>query len=100
MAQLIRKMGALSFGIYLLHEHIDVRPLWYGWISGIVNPTGVRGIGTFIWELFCCIVLIFAVGMIIDGIRSKLFLGAAAALGQTRAGRKLKELDGFFAIRS
>lgn len=100
MAQLIRKMGALSFGIYLLHEHIDVRTLWYGWISGIVNPTGARGIGTFIWELFCSIVLIFAVGMIIDWIRSKLFLGATAALGRTRAGRKLKELDGFFAIRS
>lgn len=91
-ARLIRKMGGLSFGIYLLHEHIDLRNLWYGWISGAVNPGKAQGLGAFVWELVCSVVMIFAAGILIDWMRSKLFSVVACRLGRRKPGRKLKEL--------
>ena len=99
VAEGIRKLGALSFGIYLLHEHIDLRSLWYGWFSGMINPGGKQGIFYFLLELFCCIILLFVAGIFIDWLRSILFKTAGAVLGRTKPGQKLKELDGYFAVK-
>lgn len=96
-AGVIRKLGAYSFGVYLLHEHIDLRTLWYGWLSGVINPEGNQGLLFFFLELFFCIVILFAAGIFIDWLRSMLFQAAGKFTGQTKMGRKLKELDGCFA---
>ncbi len=98
-AEIIRRLGGLSFGIYLLHEHIDLRTLWYGWLSGIINPGGRQGLLYFFLELFFCTVILFAAGIFIDWLRSILFRAAGAAFGRTKLSGKLKELDGYFALR-
>lgn len=95
-AEAIRKLGALSFGVYLLHEHIDVRGLWYGWLGGIINPAGKQGLLYFILELIFCVVILFGAGIFIDWLRSMLFQMAGSRLGKTKAGKKLRELDGYF----
>ena len=92
-AGLIRKLGGLSFGIYLLHEHIDLRLRWYEWIKGMVNPGNKEGLLFFLWELLCCVVILFAAGMFIDWIRSMLFAGGARLFGKTRLFLKIKKLD-------
>ena len=96
MAKMVRKLGSLSFGVYLFHEHIDLRNRWYEQLKQILNPAGKEGILSFLWELFCCTLLLFAAGILIDWIRSKLFKAAKAVLGKTKLFRKLKELDGCF----
>ncbi len=48
---MIRRLGALSFGVYLLHEHVDLRGKWYGWLKVLVNPGGNPGMGYFLLEL-------------------------------------------------
>lgn len=95
-AEAVRRLGSLSFGIYLFHEHIDLRDRWYGWLKQILNPEGKEGILSFFTELFCCTLLLFAAGILIDWIRSRLFQGAKTVLGGTKVSRKLKELDGCF----
>lgn len=95
-ARAVRRVGGLSFGIYLLHEHIDLRERWYGWLKQIVNPSGKEGVLIFLGELIFCTVLLFAAGILIDWIRD-IGLGAAGSiLGKTRLSRKLKELDAVF----
>ena len=93
LAEMIRKLGTLSFGIYLLHEHIDLRSLWYGLLSRVVNPGGNQGILFFFLELFFCLFILFTAGLFIDWMRSVLFLAIGRKLGKTWAGQKLKKLD-------
>lgn len=93
MGAFVRKLGALSFGVYLFHEHIDIRDLWYGYLKQIINPAGGEGILFFLWELVCCIVILFAAGIFIDYIRSLLFQWAGKVFAQTTAGKKLKALE-------
>lgn len=93
LAEIIRKLGTLSFGIYLLHEHIDLRSRWYEILSRVVNPGRSQGILFFFIELLFCIFILFAAGLIIDWIRSILFREAGKVFARTWAGQKLKELD-------
>lgn len=95
-AKAVRKLGSLSFGVYLFHEHIDLRERWYGWLRERINPTGREGVLFFLWELFFCTALLFAAGILIDWIRSRLFGMAKAMLGNTKLFRKLRELDECF----
>lgn len=93
LAEIIRKLGTLSFGIYLLHEHIDLRSLWYDILSRVVNPGRKQGIMFFFIELFFCLFILFAAGLFIDWMRSVLFQAVGRRLGKTWAGQKLKKLD-------
>ena len=95
-AKAVRKLGSLSFGVYLFHEHIDLRERWYGWLRERINPTGREGISFFLGELFFCTALLFAAGILIDWIRSRLFEMVKAMLGNTKLFRKLRELDECF----
>lgn len=90
MAAAIRKLGALSFGVYLFHEHMDIRPVWYEYLKRILNPAGKEGIGVFFRELLGSVVILFAVGIFIDVIRSLLFAAVGKKLAKTAAGRKLQ----------
>lgn len=71
-ADVVRRLGSLCFGVYLLHEHIDLRQVWYGWITGVINPAGATGILFFLWELLGCTAILFAAGILVEWIRSSL----------------------------
>ncbi|MBD5548041.1 MAG: acyltransferase [Lachnospiraceae bacterium] len=97
IAERIRKIGSLCFGVYLLHEHIDLRFLWYGWIRQMINPGGKDGLGFFFWELICCVVILFVMGIIIDWLRSRLFsISITFMIGKTKLYQWVKELDQAF----
>ncbi len=97
VAEAIRRLGALSFGVYLLHEHIDLRTLWYGWLRGFINPGTEQGISYFFLELVFCVVILYAAGIFLDWVRSILFQAAGKVLVRTKTGQKVKGLDGYFA---
>lgn len=98
-AAVIRRLGTLSFGVYLFHEHIDIRNLWYGYLKGLINPAGGEGIGFFFLELVCCVVLLFAAGILIDYIRSVLFGFISKGLAKTKLYKNVKTLEGEFSAR-
>lgn len=75
-AGMIRRLGSLSFGIYLLHEHLDIRYQWYGVLKQIINPQGKTGIGFFVIEWLFCVVVVSAAGLCVDAVRSRLFTAA------------------------
>lgn len=72
-AKIIRKAGKYCFGVYLLHEHLDVRHLWYQTLTGWMKPLGLSEVTAFVAGLLVCVVLIFVAGICIDFIRDKLF---------------------------
>lgn len=93
LAAVIRKTGVLCFGVYLLHEHVDLRYRWYWWIRNWINPSGKTGIGVFFWELSVCVVILFTAGIFIDYVRSIFFKAAGKLFKNTAACRFLQRLD-------
>lgn len=72
-AGVIRLLGSLSFGIYLLHEHMDIRDQWYEVLRKTVNPHGMTGIGAFVKEWLFCVFMVSVAGLCVDCVRAKLF---------------------------
>lgn len=73
VAGLIRKAGKYSFGIYLFHEHPDIRYRWYPFLKSILNPSGKEGILWFFGELIFSILVLFFIGIFIEWMRDLLF---------------------------
>lgn len=71
LGDLICMLGGLSFGVYLLHEQVEVRYLWPKWL-------GATSIST-IWQLLLYALLaavtVFAAGVLVDVIRKWIFAG-------------------------
>lgn len=71
LASLVRKIAPYTFGVYLLHENREIRYLWPQWL-------GIDRYGNGNWSIFHwlgSIFLVFAVGILIDFLRSLLFRG-------------------------
>ena len=68
-----RNLGKYAFGVYLLHEHIDLRHLWYPRLTNAINTWLGNNMVAFFAELFVCVVVIFTLGILIDFIRERLF---------------------------
>lgn len=93
LADGIRKAGRLCLGVYLLHEHVDLRYRWYEAVRRTVNPSGRDGIVMFLAEWIVSVILLFGAGIFIDYIRSILFQRVSSALSGTAPGRWFKKLD-------
>lgn len=68
-AELIRRMGPYTFGIYLLHEHILVRYEWMHWLQ----IDKVQGTWLFLPHMIGCILAVYLTGTLIDFVRAYLF---------------------------
>ena len=85
MSEWICKLSPLTFGVYLFHEHMDVRYEWTGWIEDFLGPVAQAGIGGFLCRLAVSVLLVYIAGSFIDAIRLNIFRFA----GRYLAGRKI-----------
>ena len=69
IAEMIRRLAPYAFGVYLLHEHILVRYEWLQWL-GVEQ---VRGSFLFIPHMVGCVLLVYAVGTVVDFVRAWIF---------------------------
>lgn len=95
-AEGIRKVSGLSFGVYLLHEHIDIRNNWYGWLKGIINKGSQSGFLYFFIELIFCLVVVFVAGIFVDFLRRCIFRFVANVIKNTKLHAAMVELDEVF----
>lgn len=68
-ASIIVRLSPYTFGVYLLHEHILVRSEWMLWL-GIEH---VWGSFLFIPHMIGCVLIVYAVGTVIDYVRARFF---------------------------
>lgn len=71
LARLARKIGPYTFGVYLLHENLEIRYLWPRWL-------GVEHFKTGSWSLLhwlVSVLLVFSIGIFVDFLRSRIFHG-------------------------
>lgn len=92
LTQIIRKAGKYCFGVYLLHEHLNLSKNWYPFLQKAVNPNQNEGVIYLLTELLFCVAVIFAVGMIIEICRS----AASGLISRRLLGKKADALDALF----
>lgn len=68
-ADLIRRLAPYTFGIYLIHAHILVGGRWM-YLLGVEK---VRGTWLFIPHMIACVLVVYAVGTLIDFVRAYIF---------------------------
>lgn len=69
IAWLICRIAPYTFGVYLLHEQVEIRYLWPAWL-GASAESGVFG---FVLRAIGSVLAVFAVGILVDMLRGLLF---------------------------
>ena len=76
------------FGVYLIHEHVDVSSRWAMWIVGDVS----EHFWGYLIQMTESVLLVFLVSVCIDLLRARLFDIVGRALSRTGAGGRLNGL--------
>lgn len=69
IANFICTIAPATFGVYLIHEHIDIRYLWPSWLGATLEGPPLL----FTIKCLASPLLILSLGIIIDLLRTKLF---------------------------
>ncbi len=71
-ARIIRKLSPYTLGVYLIHEHMDLRDRWFGLVEKLLGQVPENPLLFVIWVLAAAIV-VYVVCTAIDWVRSKVF---------------------------
>ena len=93
LANLARVVAPLTFGVYLFHEHLEIRTRWLFWMESLFGPVPTTNPGIFLVHLLLSVTVIFLAGIFIDWIRSMVFEFIARLLRGSRLMRWLNRLD-------
>ncbi len=92
-ADVVRFVGPLTFGVYLVHMHVEIRDRWVEWMNHLLGPVPYHSVPLFAWHAFCSIIIVFIAGIFVDWIRKMIFEFVARILENTRLFKKIKALD-------
>lgn len=92
VAKAARILAPFSFGIYLLHEHLEIRDRWVEWMKGIFGnvPATIPGM---IGHLILCILTLFVSCVFVDWIRSVIFGFVERVCSGSKIWKKLMDID-------
>ena len=83
-ADVIRFLGRYSFGVYLFHEHPDIRDRWYPLIDRVMDPYGKNSLILWLLKLIFSVLLIYGIGVFLDFVRDKIFIFAGSCIRNIR----------------
>ena len=73
----------MTFGVYLLHEHIEIRDRWLVWMQSFFGPIPKTPLA-FIGHLLLSVVVVFFAGVFVDFIRVQIFSFIGRMLKNTK----------------
>ena len=89
LPDMICKITPCSFGVYLLHEQMNIRYVWPFWLGADKCDSAF----SLLWHWALAIVIVMLIGLAVDYARSLLFKGAGRLLAGGRLDRSLKKVD-------
>lgn len=95
-ADIICRLSPYTFGVYLFHEHIDIRNEWAEWTYDMLGSIPDRGIIGFIIHLLTSVILVYIAGTFIDGIRKIIFDFVGKYLEKTKISLLINKADEAF----
>lgn len=93
LTKFARAFAPFSFGIYLLHEHLEIRGRWLSWMEGIFGRVPDSAPGMLLHLILCVIVLFFSC-CFVDFVRAVIFKFVSSRYGNSRPFRFVKRLEG------
>ena len=93
VAKAIRYIAPLTFGVYLIHEHIEIRDRWLIWLQNLIGPIPYSSVLLFAWHMVRCVLIVFCAGIFVDWVRMIIFEYLGRVLGETGLFKWIKEWD-------
>ncbi len=88
-AGIICRIAPCSFGVYLLHEQVNVRYVWPFWLGADRCGSAF----SLLWHWAAAILTVMVIGLAVDYIRSLLFRGAGKLFAGGRLDQRLRKID-------
>jgi len=88
-AGIICRIAPCSFGVYLLHEQVNVRYVWPFWLGADRCGSAF----SLLWHWAAAILTVMVIGLAVDHIRSLLFRGAGKLFAGGRLDQGLGKID-------
>ena len=76
-------LAPMTFGVYLLHEHIEIRDRWLVWMQGFFGPIPDTAPALAL-HMICSVLIVFFAGIFVDFIRIQIFKFIGRVLENTR----------------
>ncbi len=98
-AKAARVLAPFSFGVYLLHEHLEIRDRWTTWLSGIsfIGPVPAGALGM-ILHMAECVIILFVCCVFVDFIRSQIFKFVGRVFSETGLFKWIYSIDKDLAV--
>ena len=95
LADIIRRIAPLTFGVYLIHNSIDIRDKWLGWAEVFAGPVP-EGTLAMLAHLLACVLMVYAACLIADWIRSMFFDYMIRVMRGTALADRIRRFDRIF----
>ena len=92
-ADVVRFVAPFTFGVYLLHMHLEIRDRWVSWLAPIIGEVPKNSVILFAWHQLRAILIIFAIGVFVDWIRKIIFDYVGRVLHDTRLFKSVRRWD-------
>lgn len=89
LSGLICGIAPCSFGVYLLHEQVNVRYLWPFWLGADRCDSAF----SLLWHWAAAILTVMVIGLVVDYIRGLLFRSVGKLLADGGLDRRLRKID-------
>lgn len=91
VSKIAEGLAPFSLGVYLLHEHMLIRYQWPRWFK--VTSFANKNAAMFILSVLGVALLVYAVGTVVDIVRSLIFKGIDAAFRKTPVTKLFNRMD-------
>lgn len=92
-AKVICALSPFTFGVYLFHEHIDIRYEWTAWLEEFLGPVAGTGIPGLFVHWLISVAAVYAAGTFVDVIRLNIFRFAGRYLAETKPAQWIGKID-------
>lgn len=92
-SRIVRFVAPLTFGVYLLHEHLEVRTRWIDWMESFLGEIPRASVPGVLLHLIASVGIVFLAGIFIDWIRGIIFAFLARVLRNTRFAGFIRDTD-------
>ena len=92
-ADVVRFVAPFTFGVYLLHMHLEIRGRWVGWLENLMGEVPKDSVILFAWHQLRAVIIVFAAGVFVDWIRKILFDYVGRVLSNTRLFKRIRQWD-------
>ncbi len=92
-ADVVRFVAPFTFGVYLLHMHLEIRGRWVQWFEHILGEVPDANVLLFAWHQLRAVLIVFVAGVFVDWIRKMIFDFLGRVLHDTWLFKKIRQWD-------